>query len=206
MQKNVEKWCNDHPEITDYFKLLNENKIRWAIFAGAAASLLTDNRLPTDIDILIHNDDFKKITKIIPNALITINMQGDIQTGDNKKLHYSCNNIELNLDNTEIDISSNLIESIADNVFELSFNELAFKNRIIIDTPHTTIFITNPFDTIAIKSIMQRGAEQNKFDFTDSQILVAQYQIDKDYISKRSEQMSLTDREFKFLQKAGLTI
>lgn len=206
MNNNVEKWLLDNPKVTELFNNLNKNNIRWGIYAGAAANLLTNNRLPTDIDILIHNDDFNKVSSLIKDITISTNMVGDTQTSDNKILQYKYDNIELCINKTEIEITSNLQEIIDSTIHNLYLTDLAIKNRIAIKIAKTIVYITNPFDTIAIKSIMQRGAEQNKFDFPDSQAIITSCKIDKNYITNRAKEMLLTDREIIFLQKAGLDI
>ncbi|MEI7689403.1 MAG: hypothetical protein WCI79_00320 [Candidatus Saccharibacteria bacterium] len=206
MNENVQKYCLENPEIADLFKTLNQHGIRWGIFAGAAASLLTSNRLPTDIDILVHNEDFNTLVSLFPDAGMVIGMTGTAQTSDSKTLHYECDNIGFMVGDIELDISSNLQETVDDNNHILHLTDLATDNRISITAPSTTVYITNPFDTIAIKSIMQRGREQDKFDFPDSQSIISNCNMDQNYINSRMTEISLTDREIQFLQKAGLNI
>lgn len=203
---NLEPWAQNHPQIIEYFKTLNENNIRWGIYAGGAANLLTNNRPPSDLDIFVHDEDFDTASRLAPKALITMNLKGNISTTTDEPLVWSCNNCEFNLDNTEIEVTSKLIEIVDGQSHDLSFTNLAIANRICITANSTKIYIANPFDTIAIKSIMQRGAEQNKFDFSDAQELISKCEINHEYFEKRSKQMSLTNREINFLKKAGLNI
>jgi len=206
MNENVQKYCLENPKIAELFNTLNQNDIRWGIFAGAAASLLTSNRLPTDIDILVHNDDFTKLASLFPDTEIVIDMTGTTQTSDGKTLQYKCNNIGFMVGDIELDISSNLQETVDGNNHILYLTDLAVDNRIAIRAPKTTVYITNPFDTIVIKSIMQRGAEQDKFDFPDSQSIISNCNMVQNYINNRMTEISLTDREIQFLKKAGLKI
>lgn len=206
MITNLEPWAQKHPHIIEYFKTLNENNIRWGIYAGGAANLLTDNRPPSDLDIFVHNDDFETATHLTKNPMITIGQTGDITTSTGELLTWSCNNCEFTLDNTDIEVTANLIESVNGQFHDLSFTELAIANRIEVETAETKIYIANPFDTVAIKSIMQRGAEQNKFDLPDSQRLISKCEIDKEYIQERAKQMTLTNREIEFLKETGINI
>lgn len=86
--------------------------------------------------------------------------------------------------------------------------DLAVKNRISVVASRVTVYIANPFDTVAIKAIMQRGPQQNKFDFEDTQALAAKSRhiFSREYMNERAKQVGLDERALDFLRKAGLDI
>jgi hypothetical protein len=206
LEETIQKWCEAHPEITSYFKQLNDEDVRWAIFAGTSVSLLTSNRTPTDVDIIVHDDDFEMTMNLTPNAERKLPLECDLPTGDGKTLHYHGNELAFNLDDTEIEVMAHAKKTVDNHVYDISFTDLAIENRMLIATPQTAIYIANPFDTIAIKAIMQRGPRQNKFDFEDTKALVARCQFSVNYIDARAKQIGLDERALNFLRETGLKI
>lgn len=204
LEKTLTTWCQTHPAITDYFKQLNNADVRWAIFAGTSVSLLTGNRTPTDVDIIVHDDDFEKVRQLTPNAEQKIPLVCDLPTGDGKVLHYRGDELAFELDDTELEVMARATKTIDNQVYNISFTDLAVENRLAVKTPQATVYIANPFDTIAIKAIMQRGPRQNKFDFEDAKALVAQCKFSSNYIAERSKQIGLDERALDFIHKAGL--
>ncbi|HET9411374.1 MAG TPA: hypothetical protein VFO38_00810 [Candidatus Saccharimonadales bacterium] len=200
----INAWLTANPAIAEYFNQLNNKNIRWAIFAGAAVSLLTGNRQPTDIDIIVHDDDFTTAAQLTPHAQRKLPLECELPTGDNKMLHYKGSELWFSLDGKEIEIMSHAQKSIEGHGYNISFTDLAVKNRMTIRTDGPTVYLANPFDTMAIKAIMQRGPKQHKFDFEDTKALAKQCTFSAEYITKRSAQIHLGAREFTFLQKAGL--
>lgn len=206
LEETIAKWCQAHPAITNYFKQLNNADVRWAIFAGTSVSLLTGNRTPTDVDIIIHDDDFEKVSQLTPHAERKVPLVCDLPTSDSKTLHYQGDELAFRLDDTELEVMARATKTIDDHAYDISFTDFAVENRIAITTPETVVYIANPFDTVAIKAIMQRGPQQNKFDFEDTKALVDKCNFMPDYITKRAKQIGLDERATSFLQKAGLKI
>jgi hypothetical protein len=206
LEETIQKWCEAHPEIASYFKQLNDNGVRWAIFAGTSVSLLTGNRTPTDVDIIVHDDDFETTMNLTLNAERKLPLECDLPTGDGKTLHYRGNELAFKLDGTELEVMANARKTVAGHIYDISFTDLAVKNRITITLPQVTIYTANPFDTIAIKAIMQRGVEQNKFDFEDTKALIAVCDISASYIKERTKQIDLDERALNFMRKAGMEV
>jgi hypothetical protein len=206
MQQTIEAWCLNHPAIVSYFAILNKAEVRWAIFAGTSVSLLTGNRMPTDLDIIVHDDDFEALHRLTPQAKASLPLSVDLPTGDTQILHYEGCELTFVLDNTDIEIMAKAHERVNEARYNISFSDLAVAHRLLIETSQTSIYIANPFDTIAIKAIMQRGSAQNKFDLEDTQVLIKTMTIDAQYAKERATEIGLDDRAFNFLQKAGLKV
>lgn len=204
LHNTIYTWCAENPAIAEYFNQLNNKNIRWAIFAGASVSLITGNRQPTDIDIILHDDDFTTVMQLTPHAERKLPLECDLPTGDAKILHYKGNELWFTLDGKEIEIMSHAQKNIEGHEYNISFTDIAVENRITVQNSAATVYLANPFDTMAIKAIMQRGPKQHKFDFEDAKALAGQCNFSADYISKRSDQIHLGARELAFLQRAGL--
>ena len=206
LEETIATWCQAHPAITGYFKHLNDAGIRWAIFAGTSVSLLTGNRTPTDVDIIVHDDDFEKVSQLTSDAEQKVPLVCDLPTGDGKILHYRGDELAFELDSTELEVMARATKIVDDQAYDISFTNLAVENRLAVNTPHATVYIANPFDTVAIKAIMQRGPRQNKFDFEDTKALIAKCKFSSDYMAERSKQIGLDERALDFLRKAGLEL
>lgn len=206
LEETTANWCQAHPAITNYFKQLNDTHVRWAIFAGAAVSLLTGNRTPTDVDLIVHDDDFEKVSRLTTDSERKVPLICDLPTGDGKTLHYRGDELAFKLDNTELEVMAHATNTVDDKVYNISFTDLAVENRLTVTTPETIVYIANPFNTVAIKAIMQRGPQQNKFDLEDTKALIAKYKFSPSYAAERSKQVGLDGRAVNFLRKAGMKI
>jgi hypothetical protein len=206
LKETIEIWCKAHPALTDYFQELNDSGVRWAIFAGASVSLLTGNRAPTDIDIIVHDDDLEKVIALTPQATQKLPFEANMPTSGGETLHYRGDELEFEFDGTEVEVMARATTVVGDSHYDVSFTDLAVQNRLAIVSPQTTIYIAHPFDTIAIKSLMQRGAEQNKFDLEDAKALIASYALPPDYVQARMKEIGLDARACGFLRRAGLEV
>jgi hypothetical protein len=48
--------------------ILEETSIRYGLYAGSHMAVLTNNRSPTDVDFLVHDDDIDELKKALPSA------------------------------------------------------------------------------------------------------------------------------------------
>lgn len=190
--------------VLDQFNYFEKLSIRYAIFAGAEVSLLTKNRKPTDIDIIIHNDDFEKLLKNLPQAKHIFNGVYHIMSSDGQKITCTADTIEYSIEKSQFDIMSNCIFKSKNNICQTFLTDLAVKNRINISIEDTSIWLANPVDTILIKSLMRRGQEQNKFDVEDCEALIKSCQIDKTYLSKRLKEVNINKAAKEFIKKIKL--
>jgi hypothetical protein len=63
------------------------------------------------------------------------------------------------------------------------------------------VYVAQPFDTMAIKAMMQRGAEQCKHDASDVARLASVSHVSLDYARKRAAELQLDTRVTSFLQR-----
>lgn len=67
---SLKKILAKNPKLKDIFQTLNNNHIKYGLYAGAFVSIITSNKTPTDIDILIADEDFEKLENLFPYSLI----------------------------------------------------------------------------------------------------------------------------------------
>lgn len=137
-------------------KRLRQTGIRWAIFAGAAASCYGSKREITDIDILVRYED----VEIAKTALREVNMKGfDIVT---------VRNIKTSQGTCQFLLDDRMIE------------RLNRKRLLGINVP-----VLSVEDNIVFKAILQRGQECGKHDLEDIEAMVSHQKIDLEYLAER---------------------
>ena len=192
------------PGLKAFCNALNEAHIRWALFAGTATALLTSNRVPTDIDIIVHDNDFEMLAQLLKEATRTDNATFPITTSDGEALSMIASTLWLEVDGTEIDIMSRAKFVSDEGEFVTSLSDVAVAHRIELRERETSVWLAEPFDTILFKAFMRRGAEQNKFDVSDIEAIVKRIPMDRDYIEKRVNETGLSSRAQSLLKKLNI--
>ena len=150
---------------------LRQARIRWAIFAGAAASCYGSQREITDIDILVRCEDFE----IAKTVLRDINMEGfDIVTGGEIKTSQGTCPFFLDI---------RMIE------------RLNWKRLLGINVP-----VLSVEDNIVFKAILQRGKECGKHDLEDIEATASKEKIDLKYLAERVRKCHAEKRVNSLLQ------
>ena len=56
------------PQLTSVLSKINAAGIRYGLYAGSHVSILTSNRVPTDVDFLVADEDFAALKTLFPSA------------------------------------------------------------------------------------------------------------------------------------------
>lgn len=59
------------PKFEEVRTVLEKNNITYAIFAGSEVWLIANSRKPTDLDILVSNDDLPKVAELLGQEVKT---------------------------------------------------------------------------------------------------------------------------------------
>jgi len=204
--QSVEQLLTTHPALKALFGQLNKARVRWAIFAGSEVTLLTGNRASTDLDIIVHNDDFEKLVQLLPHAECVLGKSTPVTAGDGEKLKSIADNLTFVLDGTDVDIMSRAWFETKDGKFPTYLTELACEQRLTFSVAATTVYLAHPFDTILIKAFMRRGPEQNKHDQADAEALCSQQRIERSYVAQRLAETGLNAGAEQFLKHLQLLI
>jgi hypothetical protein len=203
VEQNIDMLLRGRPQIVELFQKLNNNNVRWAMYAGCETALLAANRVPTDIDIIVHDDDFETTASLLPQMKRYDNEPETVTTGDGQKVGFVCSGLVGKLGETDIDIMASATFEVDGKVFPIRLTGYAVVHRLEYSYQGTSVFLANPFDTILIKAFMRRGAEQDKFDLPDAQALCKTTKIDHDYRAQRLQEVGSTTQVREFLEKAG---
>jgi len=182
---NFRKILNSNPHLGSILQALNSN-VKYGLFAGAYVSIITSNRLPTDIDILIADKDYEKLESLFPRSKI-------IQKPD-VKLFYPYKD-------PSIEFIANLSIDIGSHHYQFRLSELAWKNTTVLNEGKHSIRLCNPVDTIILKSMLQRGTNEEKHDLDDIKKLKNKIQINKEYLFKRLSEVNSDKRITAILKR-----
>jgi hypothetical protein len=203
VEQNLHELFTDKPEVVQALLKLNEAHVRWALYAGSETALLAANRVPTDIDIIVHDDDFDEVARLLPTLRRYDNQPEDVIAGEGQKVGFICSGVVGQLGGTDVDIMSEASFKVGGKEFPIRLTDYAAEHRLDYYYDTTHIYLANPFDTILIKAFMRRGAEQNKFDKPDAEALVSAVEIDPDYKAQRLQEVGAPEEVRQFLQEVG---
>jgi hypothetical protein len=203
IEQNLRKLLQSKQAVVDLFRQLNDAHVRWAIYAGCATALLTGNRTPTDIDIIVHDDDFDAAVSLLSGVSRYDNQEETVTTSEGEQIGFIASGVVEKIGGTDIDLMAKASFELAGTKFPIRLTDLAAQARSVYQIEDTAVYVAHPFDTILIKAFMRRGPEQSKFDLSDAQALCRVVKIDGSYKQLRLQEVGQTDQVMYFLEKAG---
>ena len=187
---NLENLFREYPYLKELLDKLKESGIKYGLYAGSHVSLLTSNRIPTDIDILVSSDSLVKLKNNFKIEKTTIEkVSKEILTKG--KFMY--------LNDEKIEIVSDLVISIGLKKYLIGLTELVCDNLDFIEVSNTKVQMLPVEDTIIIKAILQRGFEYGKHDIDDIKALLNVVAINTVYLKKRLIEVKADKRVFDLL-------
>jgi hypothetical protein len=202
----IAKFVQEKPAAVELFGQMNQAGIRWGMFAGCSVSLLTGNRQATDVDILVHNDDFDRAASFLPVTKRTDKVLEDLVTGDGEAIKEEVSVLAVIVKGADLEFIAHNTFVTAEGQFPIFFSDLAAENRLLFEVDGHRVYIANPFDTMLFKAFLRRGPEQNKFDAKDVADLCRMVDIDKQYVAARLQETGSTPKVLAFLRQAGLAV
>lgn len=201
----ITQWTQNHPQAMAFFNTLNKHQIDWGLYCGSSAQLLTDNRQSKDIDIVIRNRDFWSVVSLVSrNACLYQEKDATVLCGDGIVLDFPRRSVCFWLDGQEVEIMATTSARKGSHEYRLAMSHFSAAHRLMFEVGTTQLFITNPFDTMVLKSILQRGPNMDKHDAEDIASLVKAYPVDLRYAEKRIAEVQLGARELDFLAMCGV--
>jgi hypothetical protein len=194
----VHAWAQDKPEALEFLDGLNKARIDWALFSGTVARPITSS----DIDVLVSRSGFDAMCNLVPPNCISRDKLFTIQGEDDVMLQILTDEINCTVGNTEVQAlrPATIYGSHGNNYF-LSLSPVARDARREHRVSDVTIYEADPLETMLVKSIMQRGLCQGKFDCVDVATVAADYNWDSGYIQRRTWEAGYDARADNFLQQ-----
>jgi len=197
----VRAWAHDKPEVLEFLGDLNMAKIDWALFSGTVARPITSS----DVDILVSRSGFDAMCELVPPESIKRDKLCTIRGEDDVTLQILTDEICYQAGDTEIQAlrPATIYGSHGNNYF-LSLSRTARDARRVHQIDEVTIYEADPLETMMVKSIMQRGLSQGKFDGVDVSTVARGYDWDDSYAQRRAWEAGYDQRADSFLrQHAG---
>jgi hypothetical protein len=191
-EKNIRRLFENIPNLKNTLKILEKNEIKYGIFAGACVYLLTSGREPTDVDILVADEDFERLSNLFKGLVV-----------NRKDKNVNSDLFYLDDDNN-LEFVSRLDFIVSGMFYPIRLTPLAWKNvsRYVVDGVETILL--NPVDTVLEKAISPRGEEVGKHDLEDINALMNTVDIDKEYLQKRVKEMKAEKRVTGILRKYNI--
>jgi hypothetical protein len=194
----VHTWAQNKPAVLSLMHSLNEAYIDWALFSGTVARPKTSD----DVDILVSSTGFDEMRALVPKHTIHLNKLMHVTCGDGVRLRMLTDEIVYPLDNTEIQVMRPApVLGSHGHRYLLSLTPEAGNARTQHQVDGVIIHEANAFDTMLIKSIMQRDHTQRKCDSADLAAIAAEYDWNEVYITRRVGESNYDYRADTFLQR-----
>lgn len=153
-------------------RLLDAQRVTWAVCAGAAAHLYGDRRPIQDVDILVTPGQLSHVVKLLQQQQKAVQFDGQrilwrgIKVFDGLAIKRGAVNHPFVLD------------------------EPAQQRLRRIPLLGATVAVLSPEDVLVHKLVLNRGAELGKHDVADAKGIIRRQQLDTEYLRLRSQLMN----------------
>lgn len=176
--QNLRTLIQKNPPLPYVLSRLATTDIRYGLYAGAHVAVLTGNRTPTDVDMLVHDEDLPKLHALFPFAKTE-------DLGDGVFLYIGED------DRIEFMGAAEVVKDGHTYPFRLSDEASERLTSYTVDGH--TIHLVDPIDSLVLKSILQRGPEQGKHDLEDISAVLQATDIDTEYLRRRLDESGAFD-------------
>jgi len=186
---NFEKIIRKIPFLVSVLSKINEAKIKYGLYAGSHVSILTSNRVPTDVDFLVSDKDTQKLKSLFPFAKTK-------DYGDGAFLYIG--------ESDEIEFMSFADVNLANSHYTFRLTDLCWKHTDLLKSNDFSVRLLNAVDTLLLKAMLQRGKDKGKHDLEDIKALLKHCTVDKRYLSERLLEVGENERLIGVLKKFSL--
>ncbi len=169
-------------------RLLDEQKLRWGVCAGAAAHLYGDRRPIQDVDILVAVGTLSTVVQLLQRAQKAVQFDGQriIWRG--------------------IKLFDDLSVRRAATVYPFTLDDPMYTNMRRQPLLGSMVAVLAPEDVLLHKLLMGRGAEQGKHDLTDAAAIARRQQLNIEYLEERLRLAKARELIAPKLQELGITL
>ncbi len=168
--------------------LLDGAGIPWAVAAGAAVYLYAGNRPPTDLDILVRPEDLDRVGQLLGSSP----KLGKAPWGEVSKVNVD-----------PVEIVGTLVVKMGGGSYRYWLDDEMLHHRRFTLFEGVEVPVLAPEDVIALKAVLQRGAEQGKHDLEDIAALAKKVGVDIAYLRHRLQRMGAEERARPILRQYG---
>lgn len=154
-------------------RLLDTERMTWAVCAGAAAHLYGDRRPIKDIDILIVRGELNTVVKLLQQQQKAVQFDGQRILWRGIKV----------FDDLSVRRNGLVHPFMLDDAMITRLRRIPLLGAVVA--------VLAPEDVIMHKVVMGRGAEQGKFDLADVSGIIRRQSLDRAYLSDRMRVMDV---------------
>jgi len=162
----------------------NVSRVKWAVFAGTAAYLYGGEREPTDVDIIIAKEDFKRAAE-----LFNVEVTGE-------SFSFYIGGVDFILGDLKMNIEGKIFRFFMD---QEMIERIQNKRLDGVEVP-----TLSPEDNIVFKALLQRGEKKGKHDIQEIIDIARNQKLDMGYLMKRAGLCNGKARVCQLLQELGL--
>jgi hypothetical protein len=190
IKQNLQRLIALFPQLRSVLPLLESAGIRYGLYSSAHVVAFSGHRVPSDIDIIISVTDLPKLMELFPQS----------------RTEWSPNGIRVFVgEQDEIEFIASIQVYASGQYFPYVLNDSAYSHvkHCKLDED-LTISLLDPADTVLLKAMLQRGAEQGKHDVEDIEALIMNVELDLKYLHTRIQECRASDRVTSFLSDLGV--
>jgi hypothetical protein len=169
-------------------RLLDGQKMRWGVCAGAAAHLYGDRRPIQDIDILVGPGQLPTVVNLLLQQQKAVQFDGTRIVWRGIKIF------------SDLSVKRNGMV----HPFILDAARAARLRRLPL--LGSTVAVLSPEDVLLHKVLLGRGADQGKSDLVDALGIAKRHQMDRIYLRERMEAMRSNGTTITALAQLGIMI
>lgn len=178
----------ENKSLIPVLRKLEQHGINYGMFSGSYVTLVTGYRETNDLDFLLSDNDYSKVTQLFPEHQVEQKESVLLLYLDKeKKLEFGC--------------KGNFM--VNNKKYPCKLTELAQSRIKKIDFGDVKLSLLDPVDTLLAKAILGRGSEVNKHDIRDAKQLLRTVTIEREYLLQRAEEMHVDARVFSTLATIG---
>lgn len=175
------KFLIKFPTLLSAVQLLNKNSVDWLIGGSSCLYVLGNLRVPDDVDILLPDEQHDIVDEMF-----------GITSYEHTSIVEKVRNSNPGGEHA-IKLTSHL-EQHLDRHYSIKINDLVMQKKLEYVFEGERFYFFPPEDVLLIKALLQRGPEVGKHDVEDIHNFMSIFQIDKNYLDLRIQQLQAKNR------------
>ncbi len=175
IESNLETLLGKVPALDYVLNVLDGAGIRYGLYAGCHVALLVNNREPTDVDLIVHDDDLEALRALFPFARTKdLGRAVFLYIGEGDTIEFM----------GRADILRN------GKAYPFRLTDLAVEHVRTYIAGRSNIKLVDPVDTLLLKALLRRGQDQGKHDLEDLAAVLSSMCIDQAYLAARLHEVN----------------
>lgn len=210
LQSAVQSWAADYPRTTERLNSLISKGVRCGIFSSALSGMIAAQtgvplpRMPDDLDLLVHNEDFMLAAALLPESHVETNLPVVIHASDGQRLWLRAHEAKAQgAQELPIQFMQPLTPLQRSKYgHNTQFTDEAFAHTTVVATEYGSVPVAPIIRSLAMYAILQRDG-LGKCDAVNAAIIHAAYDPEDQYASYCAAEMNLQQREQDYLAVIG---